>query len=489
MLRNLIQRPTILVTFQVVFVQVFTLLVFVIQAPLLGPRTFGLMALVMVVIGFCKSVVIGVATETLISIREIEELHFATATTAAVAISLFLGVLMFCSAPVAAQLIGEATLAPVLKWMAALPAISALWVAPNAQAKRGLNFRPTVTRSIASLGISGLVGIILAVLGAGVWALVAQALVHRSTGAVALWLAVPLRFRLKFSRRHLGELWRIAVPLLAARCASWASGQIPRFILGFYLGATDLGLYSLGTRFTDVLVKLAIEPRTIVARISFRRFAAEPSGLDDDFRRLLTRVSIFCFPLCMGGAAIVPTLIHVWLDARWQAGIVAVQILLLSCIPYVTYYCTSAVLLALNERSAEAVISALQALSVLVVVPLGAQYGLSAAAGVISAALFVLLPVPLTLLQRRCGIAPGMVACTQLPAAMAAAVMGIAVLLIADKLQTSLPGGLRLLVLVASGAAVYTVAIIMLAPKFVREQTQALSALMAGIGAQMPKSG
>ena len=51
----------------------------------------------------------------------------------AVVISLFLGVLMFCSAPVAAQLIGEATLAPVLKWMAALPAISALWVAPNAK--------------------------------------------------------------------------------------------------------------------------------------------------------------------------------------------------------------------------------------------------------------------------------------------------------------------------------------------------------------------
>ena len=77
MLRNLIQRPTILVTFQVVFVQVFTVLVFVIQAPFFGPRAFGLMALVMVVIGFCKSVVVGVATETLISIREIEELHFA----------------------------------------------------------------------------------------------------------------------------------------------------------------------------------------------------------------------------------------------------------------------------------------------------------------------------------------------------------------------------------------------------------------------------
>ncbi len=487
--KKLIEKPTFLVTFQVVFVQAFTIVVFAIQAPLLGPRAFGLIALVMIVVGFCELVVTAVATDTLISIRRIEELHFATATALTVAFSLLLGALMFGLAPEAARLFGDPSLSPVLKWMAVLPAISALWVAPNAKTKRDLNFKPTVTRSIASLGVGGLVGIALSLLGAGVWALVAQALVHRSTGAIALWLGVPLRFRLTFSPRHLRELWRIAVPLLTARCMSWAAGQIPRFILGFYLGTVDLGLYSLGGRFTDILVKLTIEPKAVVARISFRRFTADSGGLDEAFHHLLTRTSAYCFPLCVGGAVIVPALFHVWLDARWQGGIVAVQLLLMSCIPYVTYYCTTALLLALNERGAEAAISTLQALTVAVTVLIGARFGLNGASGAISAALFALLPVPLILLKRRCGIAVGTAVRAQFPAFAAAAVMGAAVWLLERELQSNVSGAKLLLVLVFSGAAVYTIAMAVLAPRFVRQQIQTLFFPTGGATAAMPKGG
>lgn len=489
LLQKLIERPTFLVTFQVVFVQIFTVAVFAVQAPLLGPRAFGLIALVMIVVGFCESVVTAVATDTLISIEEIEDLHFATATAATLAISLSLGAVMFCLAPFAARLFGDPTLAPVLKWMAMLPAISALWVAPNAKTKRDMDFVPTVTRSVASLTLGGLVGMTLSVLGAGVWALVAQALVHRSIGAVALWWVVPLRFRLKFSRRHFRELRRIAVPLLAARCMSWASGQIPRFILGFYLGTVDLGLYSLGARFTDILVKLTIEPKTVVARISFRRFTAERSGRDEAIRRLFMRTSAYCFPVCVGGAAIAPTLFRVWLDARWQGGVVPVQLLLLSCISYVTYYCTTALLLALNERSAEAVTSTLQALTVAVAVFVAARFGLDLAAGAILASLFALLPVPLILLKRRCGIAIGAVVGAQFPALMAATVMGAAVWLIATEFQARLSGVMLLSVLLVCGVAIYAAAIAALAPGLVREQLQALSTLTGDAAGELPKSG
>jgi O-antigen/teichoic acid export membrane protein len=489
LLQKLIDRPTFLVTFQVVFVQVLTVVVFAVQAPLLGPRAFGLIALVMIVVGFCESVLTAVATDTLISIEEIEDLHFATVTAATLGISLALGAVMFWLGPFAARLFADPALSPVLRWMSVLPAISALWVAPNAKTKRDMNFVPTVTRSVASLALGGLVGISLSVIGAGVWALVAQAIVHRSIGAVALWSVVPLRFRLKFSRRHFRELRRIAVPLLAARCMAWASGQIPRFILGFYLGTVDLGLYSLGARITDILVKLTIEPKTVVARISFRRFMSERSGRDEAVHRLFMRTSAYCFPVCVGGAAIAPTLFRIWLDVRWQGGIVSVQLLLLSCIPYVTYYCATALLLALNERSAEAVTSTLQALTVAIAVFVAARFGLDLASGAISMALFALLPVPLILLKRRCGIAIGTVVDAQFPALMAAAVMGAAIWLIAAELQASLSGVMLLPVLLVCGVAIYAAAIATLAPRLVREQVRARSTLIGGAAGELPKNG
>jgi O-antigen/teichoic acid export membrane protein len=468
-LRSLAQRPAFLVTFQVVFVQAFTVAVFAIQAPLLGPRAFGLIALVMIAVGFCESVVTGVATETLISVRDIDDLHYATATWTTVAFSLLLGLAMFFASAGAARLFGDPDLSPVLRWMSALPLLSALWAAPTAKTKRDMEFKPTVTRSIASFAVSGLVGIALALAGAGVWALVCQALLHRLIGAVALWLAVPMRIRLSFSLRHFRELRRIAMPLVAARCMAWASGQIPRFILGFFLGVVDLGLYSLGARFTDILVKLTIEPRAVIARIAFRDFAVERRGLEDSVRRLFLMTSAICFPLCVGGAVIVPTLFRVWLDARWQGGIVPVQLLLLSCIPYVTFYCATAILLAFNERGAEAVTSTLQAVAVAVAVLIAAPFGLDIASGAFTGALFVLVPVPLILLKRRCKIAIGPILRAQLPAFTASLLMGVAVWLFGGELRSALSGATRLIVLVLAGGVIYVAAISALAPEFVRD--------------------
>jgi O-antigen/teichoic acid export membrane protein len=41
-------------TTKTVFSQVFAILLFAIQAPVLGPRAFGLMSVVMVFVGFCE---------------------------------------------------------------------------------------------------------------------------------------------------------------------------------------------------------------------------------------------------------------------------------------------------------------------------------------------------------------------------------------------------------------------------------------------------
>src|SRR5579875_3028851 len=69
---SLVHSPQVLVTIQVVFVQLFTTGVFFVLAPLVGPRAFGLLALVMVLIGFCETVLTGVTVEALLSVLDID---------------------------------------------------------------------------------------------------------------------------------------------------------------------------------------------------------------------------------------------------------------------------------------------------------------------------------------------------------------------------------------------------------------------------------
>src|ERR1700712_3808695 len=116
--------PTSWLTTKTVFSQAFALVLFAIQAPLLGPRAFGLISIEMVFVGFCEYVPGEAAAESLISIRKIDDPHYSTMTTANVAFSALIGVMIFFGADSIAHWFGVPEVARVLRWMAVLPAIS-----------------------------------------------------------------------------------------------------------------------------------------------------------------------------------------------------------------------------------------------------------------------------------------------------------------------------------------------------------------------------
>ena len=80
---------------------------------------------------------------------------------------------------------------------------------------------------------------------------------------------------------------------MLSKIMAWGSSQIPRAVLGFYWGPTELGLFSLASRLSDLLLGVAVVPRYAVARVELRSFASNFDGLSDGVSRLLTRMSFF----------------------------------------------------------------------------------------------------------------------------------------------------------------------------------------------------
>jgi O-antigen/teichoic acid export membrane protein len=459
--------PTWWLTTKTVFSQVFALLLFAIQAPVLGPRAFGLMSIVMVFVGFCEYVPAEAASESLISIREIDDQHFSTMTAANVALSVLIGILVFFGAGRIALWFGDPELARILRWMAILPAISAFAAAPTAATKRDMQFQPLALRSIGSLIVGGVVGLIMTLAGAGVWALVWQAIVTRLVASVVLWYAVPLKFGMAFSRRHFSELVHFAAPTMVSKLLTWTCNQIPRVLLGLFWGSTDLGLFSLAARLGDLLMEVAVVPRYAVARVELRRFALDHRGLEVQLDRLLTMLSVFCFPLCIGGAAVIPTLFHVWLDPRWVGAIVPAQVLLLTCIPLCTQYLGGAALLAMNFQKAEALVSIVQTVATVAAVAVCAPFGLVAASIGIAARPFLMLPLSAKLLQTRCAIAPRALLEPQLPALAASLAMGAAVWILRLALEPLVKDGVALPILILTGAGLYALLVKLTMPTVV----------------------
>jgi len=461
--------PTSWLTTKTVFSQVFALLLFAIQAPLLGPRAFGLISIVMVFVGFCEYVPGEAAAESLISIRRIDDRHFSTMTTANVVLSLVIGVIVFLGAATIAGWFGDPEVARMMRWMAILPAISAFAAAPTAATKRDMQFGPLALRSIGSVVAGGVVGLALTLGGAGVWALVWQALVTRLVSTLVLWYAVPLKFSMRFSASHFGDLVQFALPTMVSKFLSWSSQQIPRVMLGIYWGSTELGLFSLAARLGDLLMEVAVVPRYAVARVELRKHADDPVALEKALERMLMLLTLFCFPLCVGGAAVVPTLFHVWLDPRWVGAIGPAEVMLLTCVALVTQYMSGAALLAMNFQRSEALVSIAQTVTTVLAVAICAPFGVMAASVGIAARPYLLLPLSVSLLRRRCGIPAVSIFRPQLPALTASLVMGACVTLLRLALLGVVSDAVALPLLVLAGGIVYVVMVKITMPQVVAQ--------------------
>ena len=473
-------QPTVWVTAERAFSEIFFFALFTIQAPILGPSAFGLVAAVMVFIAFWEGVPGHALTEALLSVRDIEERHFSSITSISALLCVLFGVAVFVFANPLARMLGNAELVSIMRVMSVLPLIQAFSIAPLAAAQREMRFQSTTLRTIASLFAGGLVGLTLALLGAGVWALVWQAVVQRLIAVFVLWIAVPMPFRLSFSRRHFREVGVIAMPIIVSRLMGWASGQLPRLILAIYMGPTDLGLFSLASRLNMIVNQVAIGPKATVARVALRRFANRPDKLPCAVRQMFIHLGLISFPACIGGAAVVPSLFHAWLDPRWYGAILPSQLLLLSCVPYVTFYGSTALMYAMNLQNFEVWVATALGLGGLVAVVIAGPFGLVPTSVAIAAFAMATVPLPVIVIRRTCGLTVRDILGLQVAPLLAAGGMGLFVVVLGHWLAPHRPWKV-LTVQVTVGAFCYAGLLALMKPRQVVHMVRSLRVVSAGI--------
>ena len=193
----------------------------------------------MVFVGFCEWILLEGAVEALVTVDDLHHLHTTAANLTNGLVALVFGLAISALAPAIAAALHDAEIRNVIWALAPMPVLSALSAVPIAVLRRSLKYKQLAIRSILGLTIGGVFGIVLAVAGAGVWALVLQVLAQRIAELVIAWIAVPVRFGVTWSAPHFRELRPVALNVFSARMMSLVTGQLPRLVLGYTLGPTD----------------------------------------------------------------------------------------------------------------------------------------------------------------------------------------------------------------------------------------------------------
>ena len=299
--------------------QLLGLVVFVILARLLTPADFGLVALAAVFVSFANLIVDQGLGDALIQRRSLTRRQIDTAFWAAVATGALLSVIALLLSEPIALLLGEPRLTPILRVLSLTFVLAALSSIQMALLRREMAFRSLAVRRITAVVGAGAVGVTMAFLGFGAWALVGQLLSAAAITVVMLWAVSPWRPSRHASRADFRELLGYGIHVVAGDMLNFLSRNMDNLLIGVFLGTTSLGFYAVAYRLLDTSQQLLVNAARKLAFPVFSRLQHDPQRLVRAYLRVSRAVSVVILPGYVGLTLVAQEAVVVIFGQRWEA--------------------------------------------------------------------------------------------------------------------------------------------------------------------------
>ena len=188
-------------------VQGVNVVVSVLIARLVSPDDFGVIAMLAIFLGVANTFVDSGFANALIKKLDRTEVDNSTAFYFNIAVGLVAYFVLFFTAPLIARIYSMPALADVLRVSAFSVVFNSLAIVQQAILTANINFKSQAIISLAAAVVSGVIGVVMAYAGFGVWALVAQMLGSSFVRMALLWVIVRWKPLAEFSVKSFREIF------------------------------------------------------------------------------------------------------------------------------------------------------------------------------------------------------------------------------------------------------------------------------------------
>jgi teichuronic acid exporter len=301
--------------------------VFLILALLLTPRDFGVVSLAASWVTFMSVFgELGFAA-ALIQRADLTPGHLSTTFALNVGAGALLTVLGITIASPLAGFFHTPEAAPVLVALSLGFLLNAPSLTQSALAQRELRFRELTLRDTIAATVGGVVGILLALSGWGVWSLVAQTLTSTAVGTILLWHLSVWRPRVsEVSLERARELWGYSSKIFWFNVFKYFAQNGDRLLVGYLAGPAVLGIYTFAYR----LVVYPVATLTgAIGNYLFPRFARlqhDLASVRAVYLRITGALDTALLPLLALAAVLAPLGVPLLFGTRWADAGVLVQL-------------------------------------------------------------------------------------------------------------------------------------------------------------------
>lgn len=454
------------------------MVVSIVVARQLAPSDFGVMAIMTFFTSVALAIVDSGFSQTLIRKADPTEEDYRSVLSFNVVVSVVLYGLFVAAAYPLAELYSTPVIRDIAPVLFIVLPINSLCVVQTVMFTREFRFALLSKIVFAASLISGVVAVVMALAGCGIWSLVAQRLLMMGIKAAAFWWIRRWRTEARFSFAALRAMAPFSLRLLATDLIASIYNNVAQLFIGKMHSTTALGYYSQAQKLKDLPVTSTVQAVQGVTYPALAKLATDDQQFADGYLRIVQLLSFVIFPVMLGFVAIAPDMFMLLLGEKWMPTVPYFEILALSGLFYPLSVVSYNVL---KSRSDGKVIVRLEVIKRIIMtavlcytIPRGVEsvaWGMTAMAFVdfvinTAAALFYLSLSSFRLLA------------SILPQLLLAAVMFVCLYLF-EPYIASLSLGLRLLVEITVGIVIYAAGALICRLQAIHELIQLLRGYMA----------
>lgn len=319
------------------------LLVQIVMARLLAPEQFGSLAIMLVFVNVGNVIVQSGLNTALVQSRNIDKDDCSTVFWMSFCASIILYVIIYIFAPTVSEYYGSSGLESPLRVLALILVINSFNSVQTAIVQRELKFRKIFFATIISILLSGGLGIISALAGVGLWALVIQQLAYQLCNCIALLIQVKWIPSFAFNPCRAKELFTFGWKLLASGLLNTCYQSLSDLVIGKQFSTSSLGVVSQGKKYPQAIGSMldgAIQPVMLSAVARVQDDLAYVKRL---VRRALKTSSYLIVPCMALFAVIAEPAVRLLLGEQW-----------LPAVPFLQMYCFIYALLPIHTSNLQA---------------------------------------------------------------------------------------------------------------------------------------
>ena len=308
--------------------QLVSFVVSIVLARILMPEEYGTIALVTVFITLSQVFVDSGLGNALIQKKDADDIDFSTVFYTNIVFCIVLYVLIFASAPLISLFYEDASLTPIIRVLAITIIISGTKNVQQAYVSKNMLFKKFFFATLGGTILAAIIGIVGAMCGWGVWALVAQQITNVTIDTIVLWVTVKWRPKKVFSLQRLKLLYSYGWKLLVSALLDNLYANIRQLIIGKMYTSKELAFYNKGMQLPNLVVANVNSSIDSVLLPTMSKVQDEPEQVKSMTRRAIKVSTYIMAPLMMGLAFTAPAIIEVLLTEKW-----------LFCVPYLRIFC------------------------------------------------------------------------------------------------------------------------------------------------------